>query len=338
MSVRRFLARAVPIAAIAAAIALFALWALPSSDFLFLPNTAQPLAGLVKVEGGREHGPPGGIYYLDVTERKASWLERFFAFARPDGASLVPTRDVVPSGSSVEAQRKQELQDMTRSQEVAAAVALKEAGLHVVAKPTGVLVEGVFSNVPAAKVIQAGDVIVAANGVPVLTRPELRAVLAKQKPGATVVLRVQRHGTPVTVSTTTIPDPQDPRRPLIGIYHASQAADITLPIKVDINLGGVGGPSAGLPFALDVLGQLGDNVTHGYRVAATGELDLDGSVSAIGGVKQKTFGARHAGVDVLLVPGDNAKEARRYAGTLRVIPVDSFQQALRKLATLPPKT
>lgn len=338
MTARRFLGRALAILAVATALALFALWAIPSSDFLFLPNTAKPLAGLVKVEGRHEPTSSGGIYYLDVTERKATWLERLLAFTRPDGASLVPSRDVVPSGSSVEEQRKQELEDMSRSQQVAASVALRQAGLHVVARPTGVLVEGVFSNVPAAKVVRAGDIIVGANGVPVLTRPQLRAVLAKQKPGATVVLRLRRHGVVLTVSTTTIADPQNPARPLIGVYHASQAAQIVLPISVDINLGGVGGPSAGLPFALDVLGQLGKDVTHGYKVAATGELDLDGSVSAIGGVKQKTFGARRAGVDVLLVPGDNAKEARRYAGTLRVIPVDSFRQALQALATLPPKT
>jgi len=55
-------------------------------------------------------------------------------------------------------------------------------------------------------------------------------------------------------------------------------------------------------------------------------------------MEQKTFGARQAGVDVLLVPaGENATEAKRYAGSLKVIPVESFQQALRALATLPPK-
>jgi len=98
----------------------------------------------------------------------------------------------------------------------------------------------------------------------------------------------------------------------------------------------VGGPSAGLPFALDVYEQLGHRIDKGLKIAATGELDLDGSVGPIGGVKQKTFGARAAGVDVFLVPaGDNAVEARRYAGGLRIIPVESFQQALHALATLP---
>ena len=338
MVARRLVGRVLPVALIATALGLFALWVLPSSDFLFLPNTAQPLAGLVTVEGSRPPQGPGAVYYLDVTERKATWLERLLPFTRPDGASLVESQAVVPSGSSFEAQHRQELEDMSRSQEVAAAVALRQVGLHVVARPTGVLVEGVFTNVPAAKVLRAGDVITGIDGHGVLSRPELRAALASHKPGDVVNLRVTRGGQALVLSVKTVSDRREPRRPLIGVYRASQAATITLPLKVHIDLGGVGGPSAGLPFALDVLELLGKDVTHGYKVAATGELDLDGSVSEIGGVKQKTFGARRAGVDVLLVPaGDNAVEARRYAGHLRVIPVESFQQALRSLATLPPK-
>ena len=87
-----------------------------------------------------------------------------------------------------------------------------------------------------------------------------------------------------------------------------------------------------------MLQELGTNVDHGRRVVATGEIALDGSVGPIGGVKQKTFGARKAGADVFLVPaGENAAEARRYAGNLRIIPVKSFQQALSALRTLPSK-
>ncbi len=83
--------------------------------------------------------------------------------------------------------------------------------------------------------------------------------------------------------------------------------------------------------------RLGKDVTHGHRVAATGEMELDGSVGPIGGVKQKTFGVRESGADVFLVPaGDNARVARRFAGGLHIIPVRSLSQALHVLATLPP--
>ena len=68
---------------------------------------------------------------------------------------------------------------------------------------------------------------------------------------------------------------------------------------------------------------------------ATGEIQLDGSVTSVGGIKQKTYGVRKADADVFLVPaGENAATAQRYAGSLRVIPVESFEQALRALKTL----
>jgi len=134
----------------------------------------------------------------------------------------------------------------------------------------------------------------------------------------------------------TVADPADPHRAIVG-FSPDQAALIRLPLRVQIDAGNVGGPSAGLAFALEVMEELGHNVDRGYKVAATGQMELDGTVSAIGGVKQKTFGVREAKADVFLVPaaGDNAAEARRYAHGLRIIAVKSFPQALRALATLP---
>ena len=85
-----------------------------------------------------------------------------------------------------------------------------------------------------------------------------------------------------------------------------------------INAGDVGGPSAGLAFALDILQELGRNIVRGHKIAATGEILPDGSVGPIGGIKQKTIGAREAHVDAFLVPaGENAQEARRYAHGLQ---------------------
>ena len=320
------------------AFVVFALWRIPSSDFLFLPNTAQPLAGKVKVATGRTPTGPGGIYFLDVTERHATWLEHIFAFTRPAGATLVPHDAVVPTGSSFTAEHKQELQEMQRSQQIAAAVALRQAGYPVTTHLTGVLVEAVAQDVPAARVLKGGDLIVSLDGQSVLQPAELRALLAKRRPGSVVSLGIRRNGSSRTVAARTVASPAAPTRAVLGII-VNQGATVKLPLDVRIDLGEIGGPSAGLPFALEVLEQLGRDVDHGLKVAATGEIDLDGSVGPIGGVKQKTYGARKAGVDVLLVPaGENAATARKYAGRLRVIAVDSFQQALRALATVARRT
>lgn len=321
-------------AAIAAALALAFAWLFPSRDYLYVPNTAKPVADRVDVPGEKPDTGPGGIYYVDVTVRRATWAERLAPFLRPDGSTLVSARDVVPEGSSFEERRQEGLAEMARSEEVAAAVALKEAGYPVKATPKGALVEAVASDAPAADVLDSGDVILSARGTPVRTPLALREALAPTRPGDTVRLRLRRDGNVLGVTVRTVPSPEDPARAIIGI-RVAQAADIELPVKVDIDLGGVGGPSAGLPFALDVLQELGRDVDRGRRVAATGEIALDGSVGPIGGVKQKVYGARTAGADVFLVPaGDNAEEARRYAGKLRIVPVESFQQALSALRTL----
>jgi Lon-like protease len=207
----------------------------------------------------------------------------------------------------------------------------------VKATPTGVLVDGVAIDVPAASVLRSGDVILRARGKPVRTVTELRAALAPLAPADTVALRIRRNGNTIDRKVQMAASPGEQGRAIIGI-QASEEANIALPRKVTIDLGNIGGPSAGLPFALQVYQELGKDVDRGLRVAATGEIQLDGSVTSVGGVKQKTYGVRQAKADVFLVPaGENAAIARRYAGGLRVIPVESFRQALQVLKTLPQK-
>jgi PDZ domain-containing protein len=313
-------------------------WFAPANDYLYAPNRAHPVAAKVKVQGEKPAAPgSGAIYYVDVSVRRATWAEQLLPFLRPDGATLVPKEEVVPSGSSFEDRHRDGLREMERSEKVAAAVALKQAGYDVEATPRGALVEAVAPDAPAAAKLDSGDVIVAARGKPISTPEQLRKSFGGVRPGDNVVLRLRRDGKVQTVTVKTVESPNEPGRAIIGI-RVAQEADIKLPLEVDIDLGGVGGPSAGLPFALDVLQELGTNVDGGRRVVATGEIGLDGTVGPIGGVKQKTFGARKAGADVFLVPaGENAAEARRYAGSLRIIPVESFQQALSALRTLPAK-
>ncbi len=310
----------------------FVLWWLPADDFLFVPDRAKPLAGKVEVEGGNTNAQ-GDVYYVDLFVRRVRLLEELLPFTRPDGATLVPEAVLLPSGTSDEDRDRQNAEDMERSEKTAAVVALRALGYDVVAAPNGVLVTAVSSDVPAAEALEEGDVIVAADGTPVRTPPQLRGQLSRLAPGDEVALTVRRRGKPVDVTVKTIPSPADETRAIIGIL-VDQDARVELPFDVDIDLGRVGGPSAGLPFALEIARQLGRDVTHGCRIAATGALSLDGTVIPIGGIKQKTIGARRADVDFFLVPaGENAEGALDNAGDLDVIPVESFQQALQELAT-----
>jgi PDZ domain-containing protein len=319
-----------------AAVTVGAAWLLPSDSYLLLPDRAKPLEQKVKVQGEKDTRP-GGIYYVDVIVRKATLLEELVSGLRPEGADLVPRETLVPPGSDFAERRRQNVRQMDRSEQIAAAVALRELDYKVDAKPEGALVVAVAPDAPAAGKLEPTEVIVAVDGTPVRTPDDLRRLIAKHEPGETVRLRVRAGGATRIVEVGTIESSEEPGRPIVGI-QVEQFADIKLPISVEIDLGGVGGPSAGLAFALDVVEELRGNVDRGLRVAATGELELDGDVLSIGGVKQKVIGAKRSGADVFLVPaGDNAVEARRHAGDLRIIPVESFGQALRALATVPKK-
>ena len=312
------------------------LYLVPSSDYILLPDRAHPVAPLVRVQGGHEPRGPGQIYFVDVLERRASELESLFPWLH-DGATLVPAQALVPPGESDQAARQADLRAMQVSQQIAAAVALRHLGYHVVARPSGVIVAEVEAGSNAERLLRPEDVIVGVNGAATPTIAKLRSVLAPVHPGDVVTLRIRRGSQPLTVRVKTIASPVEKGRAIVG-FAPDQAANIKLPINVQIDAGNVGGPSAGLAFTLEVLAELGHDPTHGYNVAATGEIELDGAVAPIGGVRQKIFGVRAAGAQVFLVPaGDNAAVARRYAGNVKVIPVTSFEQALRALAKLPPK-
>lgn len=318
--------------AVLAALALVLYLAPAGDSYIFLPDEAHPAEPLVKVEGQPERMDPGGIYFVDVIVRRATLLERLVPGIR-EGASIVPEEAFNPTGVDERERRQSSLRVMSRSQQIAAAVALREAGYDVEARSTGVYVSEVFAGTPSAGRILPSDVIVEVEGRAVRTPEGLRAVLGRFEPGDPVEVELRRGETRRTVTIRLAESPQEPGRGFLGVL-VEQAVEIELPLEVEIDAGNVGGPSAGLAFALAVLEDLGRDVDRGKRVAVTGELRLDGSVGAVGGIKQKTIGARNSDADVFVVPaGDNAEEARRHAGDLRVVAVRNFQQALRALAT-----
>lgn len=316
-----------------------ALYVFPSNKYyVFVPDRAHALSPLVKVPGGRAARDRGGIYFVDVRFRKARLLERLLGTPLSSDSSLVRVSDVRGPNVSESQQRRADLHDMALSQRIAAAVALNRLGYAVRTRSTGVLIDQIDPKAPAARTLKPADKIIAVDGATAKTIAQLRRQLSRHRVGQTVQIRYVRNGKVAQTRVRTVGDGRRPPRAIIGILPAEDIV-IQLPIKVRIDTGGVGGPSAGLAFALDLMEQLGRDVDHGYKVAATGALTPDGLVHEIGGVQQKTVGARQAGVDVFLVPaGANARDARRYAHGLRIIAVKSFPQALRALATLPPRS
>jgi Lon-like protease len=301
-----------------------------SSSYLLLPDNPHALAPLVKVKDAHK-SDKGSLYFVDVIERRATLAERYLPFLRRD-ATLVSEQEIGPSNISEKERARIDAASMALSKKTAEAVALRYLGYKVVVHSHGALVEQTEPGSPAAKKLLPGDVITAVDGVATLQYTRLSALITRHSIGERVRITFNRGGKQRTVALRTVASQSKPRIPMIGVA-VSQAATIKLPIGVTIDAGNVGGPSAGLAFALELTDKLGRDIDRGRRVAATGEIALDGSVAPIGGVKQKVIGARRAGIQIMLVPGDNASEAKRYAGTMKIIPVKSFQQALHVLTT-----
>lgn len=307
----------------------------PSSDFVFLPNSARPVAPLVIVPNEQPDDGPGGIYMVDISVKQANLFDHLFPGLN-DEATIVPGEQVNPEGVSDEQRDQRSELQMATSQEKSAVVALRALGYDVVAEPNGALVDTVFPDGTANGVLQPGDVIKEINGSTIETLADLQTAMAEVEPGTSVMLTFQRSGGVQDAALPTAASTDDPDRAVIGV-KIEQAANVELPIEIEIDTGNIGGPSAGLAFALDIVDELGPDLDHGRTIVVSGQLEIDGAVTAVGGVKQKAFGARQVDADIFIVPKDhgNGDVAEQYRGDVEIIAVETFDDAIEALTGEP---
>jgi Lon-like protease len=311
-------------------------WETQSGYYALWPDTAHPTAQYLHVPGGTPPPAGSGFYFVDVHVLEANLLEEAYFRHFVDGADLVPVSAERPPGQSERQRQQVDLRAMATSQQIAQAVAERALGMKVGLSGVAVLVTDVQPGDPAARAgVQPGSVLRSVNGRPVRTIAQLERATRGIHPGDTVRYGFHPGG---TTAIRTIADPHDRRRAIIGIGIAQQVRITHLPVKVRFTIHDIGGPSAGLAFTLDIYNSLGHKrLLRGHNVCVTGTISLDGSVGAIGGVKQKTIGSINAGCDTFLVPaGDNYRDAVATAhGRIRIVAVRSFAQARRVLAGLP---
>ena len=313
-------------------------WQTQSGYYAFLPDPAHPAAKVVHAPGGKPPADGTGFYFVDVNLLHANLIQKLWAEHLVDGADLVPDKEILAPGESNSQRVSQDMHAMTNSQTTAQVVAERALGKKVPIDEQGALLTGIEPQSPAAKAgLAAGDIVTGVDGKPVKTSADLIHLMAPVKPGQSVRLALRGHA-PETVGT--VADPHDATHALLGVGVADAVKVGKLPVHVSFSTGDIGGPSAGLAFALEIYDSLsGRHLLDGHKIAVTGELDLGGGVHAIGGVKQKTVGAIDAGADVFLVPrGDNLRDAQKEAnGRIKVIGVTSFAQALKVIRALPPR-
>lgn len=313
------------------------------------PGDASSAQKRVEIGTGVTHYPSDGqILFVTVREPQLTALARWVADQQDDVEVVAKQR--ILGDQTPEENRAENLKLMAYSKDFAAYVALKRLGYDVKVSDGGVSIASLClesadgktcsKEAPSAAVLKVGDLITAINGSPVNITSDIGPLLAGKKEGDLVSVTVKRGSDTVTVDAPLV---SDSGRVIIGIRPDPRPPDtirFQLPVDVGIDSGQVAGPSAGLAFTLALLDELTPGeLTGGAKVAVTGEIDLDGSVGAIGGLPQKAVAVRDAGAKVFLVPdsqsADEIAQAKELTDNeLQIITVATLDDALHQLALL----
>lgn len=231
-----------------------------------------------------------------------------------------PVEEVIPPDRTREEIDEANQAAMISSQEHATVAALEELGYEV---PTTMTIGETLDGTGADGVVLPGDVITHLNGRALVSFADLSAAMDELAPGDVARLTVLRDDAQIDVDVTTV-DGGDGRA-LLGVL-----VDPTfdLPVQVEIDIDNIGGPSAGLMFALGIVHVLTEvDETGGARIAGSGTIDLTGEVGPIGGIAQKMVGARRDGMEWFLAPEANCAEVTRIPAGLNVVAVGTLAEA-----------
>jgi Lon-like protease len=339
---------AVPLAAISFIVLLgvLALSVLPATlraqtddgqdaQYALVPSEAEPVANRLAFDAVERFPADGSILFVTVRQPEISLFDWLIGDELPE-VNLLSYTDV--NGDQTPEQRRQFGAEMMRSaKQTAEFVALDHLGYPAEIVPGDIIVAEVLEGAPADESLDAGDTLLSVDGID-LDGGNLREIIDAKQPGDVVTIEYERPdvGT-LTADVELIESPDEPGRTLIG-FQQFDTASAKLPFEVDIDTDAIGGPSAGLAFALTLIDELTPGELTGDRqIAVTGEIEIDGTVGAIGGLVAKTSAVKQRGVEVFIVPSAqgevNIAAARALAGDdLTIVPVDNLDQALAALA------
>jgi Lon-like protease len=341
--VRRWLVAAVLLALVGSAIAYArgdvpceVLALQPACEVALRPGPAEDSLALIEVAGAPSYPSSGELRLTTVAVDDDLDLQEWLRARSSDAVEAVPRSTVFPPGADREEVAEQNAVLMADSQLTATVVALEALGYEL--DERGARVAAIASDAVTDGFTE-GDVIVAVDDDPVADSAAVVAAVQARDPGERLTFEVVApEGGRREVSVDLGGSPDDPSRAYVGVLLTT---DLDLPVDIRIDAGVIGGPSAGLMFALSIVDLLGeDDLTGGAVVAGTGTVARDGGVGPVGGVRQKLIGATVGGDDgpaeVFLVPRANLGDTRGapVANDVVVVPVDTLDDALAVLGDL----
>jgi PDZ domain-containing protein len=303
------------------------------------PGAAEAVEPMVQVAPSHAYTAAGSFILTTVIVQTPILAGERLAAQFDPAYKIVSPADIVPPDTTPQQLAQQGYRQLDQSETAAIVAGLRQAGFAAGVVGHGAEVLSILPDSLAQGQLQVGDVITGLDGTQVQTTDDLIGLIRQQPPGATVRLTVMRGQATVEVDVPLMPaaDPNSP--PRLGISIQPAGFDLSLPFPVTITAQKiVGGPSAGLMFALTVYNAVTpDDLTGGRRIAGTGTIDLSGAVGPIGGVEQKVAAAEAAGATYFLSPAENYDAARSVARHIQVVKVTSLQEAVDFLHSLPPQ-
>jgi PDZ domain-containing protein len=285
-------------------------------------------------DGVKTYPTTGALDFTTVSVTRAdthlSLADAVKAYFSGDVA-VVPKSLIYPDNQTAKQSTEVSAAQLDGSKDSSRVAALRAAGYTVTGRPQ---VAALTPGGAAAKLLKVGDVITEVDGTKVASSKEAVDAIGGKKPGDVVAVTIERDAKSRTVDITTRPDADDPTLPRIGV---SLGTKYTYPITINNNVGReIGGPSAGTMFALAIYDKLTPGeLTGGKKIAGTGEIDADGVVGAIGGIRQKMRGAANAGASIFLVPQANCSEATDGGDDgLKLVKITKLDDAISSLEAL----
>lgn len=284
---------------------------------VFSPGPTEDVLGAGEVEGvehqiitaSTEYPSDGQLRLTTVRVKQSVTLVQALRYWTSNEKAIVPRDLVYPPGESEEEIAEEQEADWAESQSNAEQAALGYLGepavIEVVADSGGLL---------------AGDVVTAVNGAAVTSLQDLADYADSE-----TTVTVTRAGASVEVPAVTL-----------GEADLSSTHDDPYGIEIDTEALDIGGPSAGLIFALGIVDRVTEgDLTNGMIIAGTGEIDPEGNVGGIGGIQQKIAGSSDAGAEVFLAPASNCSDAVTVApDDMTIVRVETLADAVSALESL----
>jgi len=309
---------------------------IPTPYFLVIPGQAINLSENITVENG-EKDAKGQFLLTSTAIIKANLLLYVYGFFDPN-IDLRNRDDEILLNMDQKDYINIMEKLMQESQMISKVVALRKAGYSPEISGRGILINGILDNSPAKNKLLPGDVIVKIDKQPIHTLEEFSEIVRSYNSNQIVRITFLRNNSTYSTLIPLIELPgadNDTERIGIGVYADTKDLQCWFPLKIEINLEKIKGPSAGMMIALEVLNQLTENDLSGsLLIAGSGNLSIDGGITEVDGIKQKIISAKKQKADVFLVPQKNYLEALKFSHGIRIIPVDDFDDIIMKLIKL----